>query len=259
MAEEPLRHFSRIRRSRWSQVLRSALFNLIMIGSVPVYAPLALLTFPFPPLVRYRFISLWGRFHTWLVGALCGLRFQVEGCEHLPADRTAIILAKHQSTWETFAFQGIFPPQVWVLKHELLWVPLFGWALKLLDPIAIDRGSGRKAVQQIIEQGRQRLDSGRWVVVFPEGTRVAPGHQRRFGIGGAVLAAATGHPVVPVAHDAGHYWPRRGFLKKRGTIQVVIGPAIESRDKTAEEINRAAETWMQDTMARLEARHAQRS
>jgi len=228
-----------------------------MIGTVPFYAPLALLTFPFPALTRYRFISLWGRFQTWLVGALCGLKYHVEGREHLPG-RTAIILAKHQSTWETFAFQQIFPPQVWVLKHELLWVPLFGWALKMLDPIAIDRGSGRKAVQQIIDQGRQRLESGRWVVVFPEGTRVAPGHHRRFGIGGAVLAAETGHPVVPVAHDAGHYWPRRGFLKKPGTIRVVIGPAIDSRGKTAEEINRQAEAWMTETMASLEARHAAR-
>jgi len=258
MAEQPLLRVPHPRHPWRSRALRSALFNFIMVGSVLLYAPLALLTFPFPTLVRYRFISLWGRFHTWLVGVLCGLRYHVEGREHLP-HRTAIILAKHQSTWETFAFQEIFPPQVWVLKHELLWVPLFGWALKLLDPIAIDRGSGRKAVQQIIEQGRQRLESGRWVVVFPEGTRVAPGHHRRFGIGGAVLAAETGHPVVPVAHDAGHYWPRRGFLKRPGTIQVVIGPAIDSRGRSAEEINRAAETWMQETMARLESRHTRHS
>jgi len=240
------------------QALRSALYNLIMVGSVLIYAPLSLLSFPFPPLARYRFISLWGQFMTWLAGSLCGLRYHVEGREHLPK-RTAIILAKHQSTWETFAFQGLFPPQVWVLKHELLWVPLFGWALKLLDPIAIDRGSGRKAVQQIIDQGRQRLESGRWVVVFPEGTRVAPGHQRRFGIGGSVLAAETGHPVVPVAHDAGHYWPRRGFIKKPGTIRVVIGPAIDSRGKTADQINAEAEAWMKETMAGLEHRHAARS
>jgi 1-acyl-sn-glycerol-3-phosphate acyltransferase len=235
------------------QALRSLLFNAVMFSSVLIYAPLALLTFPLPPLARYRLISLWGRFHTWLAGALCGLRYHVEGREHLPR-QTAIILAKHQSTWETFAFQQIFPPQVWVLKRELLWVPLFGWALALLQPIAINRGAGRKAVQQIIDQGRQRLDSGRWVVVFPEGTRVAPGHQRRFGIGGAALAAGTGHPVVPVAHNAGHYWPRRGFLKKPGTIRVVIGAPIDSRGKSAEEINRLVETWMHDTMARIEGR-----
>ena len=236
-----------------SQVLRSLLFNVVMFSTVTVFAPLSLLTWPLPPLVRYRFISQWARFHIWLLKALCGLDYRVEGHEHLPRDRSAVVLAKHQSSWETLAFQQILPPQVWVLKHELLWVPFFGWGLALLDPIAIDRGAGRKAVQQIIEQGRQRLESGRWVVVFPEGTRMTAGHQRRFGIGGAALAAGTGYPVVPVAHNAGQFWPRRGFLKKPGTIHVVIGPAIDSRGKTPEEINRLAETWIHATMARLEA------
>ena len=235
------------------QLLRSLLFNAVMFGTVTFYALLSLLTWPFPPLVRYRFISQWARFHIWLLGALCGLRYRVEGREHLPRDQTAVVLAKHQSSWETLAFQQIFPPQVWVLKRELLWVPFFGWGLAMLDPIAIDRGAGRKAVQQIIEQGRQRLESGRWVVVFPEGTRIAAGQRRRFGIGGAALAAGTGHPVVPVAHNAGHFWPRRGFLKKTGAIHVVIGPVIDSHGKTAEQINQLAETWINQTMARLEA------
>jgi len=234
------------------QALRSLLFNLVMFSSVLVYAPLSLLTFPLPPLVRYRFISRWARFHVWLLGSLCGLRYRVEGREHLPHHSTAIILAKHQSSWETLAFQEIFPPQVWVLKRELLWLPFFGWALALLDPIAIDRGAGRRAVKQIVDQGRQRLQTGRWVVVFPEGTRMSPGQHRRFGIGGAALAAESGYPVVPVAHDAGHYWPRRGFLKTPGTIRVLIGPVIDSRGKSAEEINRLAEAWVSDAMAQLE-------
>jgi 1-acyl-sn-glycerol-3-phosphate acyltransferase len=237
------------------QALRSLLFNLVMFSSVLIYAPLSLFTFPLPALVRYRFISQWARFHIWLLGALCGLRYEVVGRERLPRDTTAIILAKHQSSWETLAFQQIFPPQVWVLKHELLWLPFFGWALALLDPIAIDRGAGRRAVKQIVDQGTQRLQSGRWVVVFPEGTRMSPGQHRRFGIGGAALAAESGFPVVPVAHDAGHYWPRRGFLKKPGTVRVMIGPAIDSHGKTAEEINRVAEAWVSDAMAQLEQRH----
>jgi len=237
------------------QALRSLLFNAVMFGSVTIYALLSLLTWPFPPLARYRFISQWARFHIWLLGSLCGLRYRVEGREHLPRDRTAVVLAKHQSSWETLAFQQIFPPQVWVLKRELLLVPFFGWGLALLDPIAIDRGAGRKAVQQIIEQGRQRLESGRWVVVFPEGTRVAAGHQRRFGIGGAALAAGTGYPVVPVAHDAGYYWPRRGFRKRAGTIRVVIGPLIDSHGKTAEQVNREAEDWITRTMHELDRAH----
>jgi len=233
------------------QALRSLLFNAIMFSSVLIYAVLAIFTFPFAPIARYRFISQWARFQIWVLGVLCGLHYRVEGREHLP-DTTAIVLAKHQSSWETLAFQQIFPPQVWVLKHELLWLPFFGWGLAMLQPIAIDRGAGRRAVQQIIDQGRERLETGRWVVVFPEGTRVAPGHQRRFGVGGAALAAATGHPVVPVAHNAGHYWPRRGFLKKPGTIRVVIGPPIDSRGRTPEEINRLVEAWITETMARIE-------
>jgi len=254
MAEKLLLRFPHFRHPWRSAALRSLLFHAVMTFSVLIYAPLSLLTWPFPQSTRYLFISQWARFHIWLLAPLCGLRFQVEGREHLPQDRTAIILAKHQSTWETFAFQQIFPPQVWVLKRELLWMPFFGWALALLQPIAIDRSAGRKAIQQIIEQGRQRLETGRWVVVFPEGTRIAPGQQRRFGIGGAVLAAETGYPVVPVAHNAGSYWPRRGYLKP-GTVSVVIGPVIESHGRSAEEINRLAEEWIANTMARLEPHH----
>src|SRR4030066_1308790 len=142
------------------QALRSRLFNAVMFSTVTVYASLSLLPWPFPPLVRYRFISQWARFHIWLLKVLCGLRYRVEGREHLPHGRTAVVLATHQSSWETLAFQQIFPPQGWVLKRELLLVPFFGWGLALLDPIAIDRGAGRKSVQQIIEQGREGLRGG---------------------------------------------------------------------------------------------------
>jgi len=143
-----------------------------------------------------------------------------------------------------------------VLKRELLWIPLFGWALALLRPIAIDRVAGRVAIEQVIEQGRERLQSGIWVVVFPEGTRVAPGTRRRYGIGGAALAAAGGYPVVPVAHNAGSFWPRRGFLKRPGMIRVVIGPVIDPRGKTAEDIRRQAEEWIENTMAGLEEKQS---
>ncbi len=224
-----------------------------MFVTVALYAPLAILTFPLAPLARYDIIRQWARFMIWLLAWLCGLRYRVEGREHLPK-LPAIIISKHQSSWETLAYQQIFPPHVWVLKRELLWVPFFGWGLAMTQPIAIDRGSGRQAVEQIIGQGRQRLETGRWVVVFPEGTRVAPGQRRRFGLGGAVLASATGYPVVPVAHNAGSFWPRRGFIKKPGTIRVVIGPVIETRGKTPEQINRETQAWIEHEMQRLEAR-----
>jgi 1-acyl-sn-glycerol-3-phosphate acyltransferase len=234
-------------------LLRSALFNLVLWLSAVLYAPLCLLTFPFPFRWRYRFISQWARFQLWQAKVLCRLDYRVEGREHLPTG-PAVVLAKHQSTWETLAFQRIFPPQIWVLKRDLLWVPFFGWGLALLAPIAINRRSAHRAMTQIIEQGRARLQAGTWVVIFPEGTRVAPGHRRRYGIGGAALAAASGYPVVPVAHNAGRYWPRRGFQKKSGTIRVVIGPAIHTHGKSAEEINRAAEEWIEDKMAEIEVR-----
>lgn len=233
------------------QHLRSAAFNLVMWLSVLVYAPLALLTFPLPYAQRYRFISQWARFHIWLLRVLCGLDYRVTGREHLPSG-AAIVLAKHQSTWETLAFQSIFPPQTWVLKRELIWVPLFGWALALLKPIAINRAAGRRAVEQVVEQGRARLDAGIWVTVFPEGTRVPPGTRKRWGIGGALLAAETGYPAVPVAHNAGLYWPRRGFLKRPGTIEVVIGPVIESRGRRAEDILKTAQEWVERTTSSLE-------
>ena len=221
--------------------------------SVTVYAPLSLLTVMLPFPRRYRLISQWARWQVFMLKHLCGLGYRVEGREHLPAG-AAVILAKHQSAWETIAFQQIFPPQTWVLKRELLWIPLFGWALALLRPIAIDRGAGRRAIEQVIAQGRERLQSGIWVVVFPEGTRVAPGTRRRYGIGGAALAAASGYPVVPVAHNAGSYWPRRGFLKKPGTVRVVIGPVIDPRGKKAEEIIRQVEEWIENKMVELESR-----
>ena len=218
--------------------------------SIVIYAPLALLTFPLSFHLRYQVIRYWGWCQIRLLKILCRLEYRVEGREHLPAG-AAILMAKHQSAWETIAFQEIFPPQTWVLKRELMWVPLFGWALAMLRPIAIDRGSGRQAIEQVVAQGRERLQSGIWVVVFPEGTRVAPGKKRRYGIGGAVLAAETGYPIVPVAHNAGSFWPRRGFLKHPGVIQVVIGPAIDSHGKSAEEIRQLTEEWIEQTMTRL--------
>lgn len=234
-------------------LLRSALFNVVMWLSVAIYAPLALLTTPFPFAWRYRFITQWGRFHVWLARRLLGIGYHVEGRNHLPQS-PAIVLSKHQSAWETLAFQEIFPPFVFILKRELLWIPLFGWGLALLKPIAIDRDAGRRALDQVVSQGRARLEQGIWVVVFPEGTRVAPGHRRRYKSGGAALAAETGYPVVPVAHNAGVFWPKRSFIKKPGTIRVVIGPPIPTKGKSADEVLDQAEEWIEQTMARLEGR-----
>lgn len=228
-------------------VTRSLLFLVGQVTSTLVFAPLSLLTFALPYHMRYRFITQWSRFNLWWLKITCGVHSTVTGREHIP-DGNAIILCKHQSAWETLALTRIFPPQVWVIKRELLRIPFFGWGLAMLEPIAIDRKSGRKAVRQLVEQGCRRLEQGRWVVVFPEGTRVAPGQRKRYGIGGGVLAEQSGYPVVPVAHNAGEHWPRRGFLKYPGTIRVVIGPPIETRGRSPEQITAAAEAWIEATV-----------
>jgi len=225
--------------------LRSLLFVLGMWSSTLIIAPLAVLTLPFPFATRYAFITQWARFNLWWLQITCSLRYQVYGRENIPSGN-AIVFCKHQSAWETLALQNIFPPQVWLLKRELLWVPFFGWGLAMLEPIAIDRRAGRKAVEQLVRQGAERLADGRWVVIFPEGTRVAPGHTGRYGIGGAALAASSGYPVVPVAHNAGEFWPRRGFIKRPGTITVVVGPAIDPRGKDAETIKEEAKFWIEN-------------
>ena len=233
-------------------VLRSLLFALLLVVTVPPFALLGLATFPLPPLVRYRFISLWSRLALGGAKWICGIRYEVRGLEHAPAP-PYIVLAKHQSAWETLAFQAILPPQVWVLKRELLRVPLFGWGLAMLSPIAIDRSAGRRALRQMLEQGRDRLAKGFCIVIFPEGTRVAPGERRPYHAGGAWLASQTGVPVLPVAHNAGRLWPRKAFVKRPGLVTVSIGEPIAPQSLTPAQIIARAEEWIEGEMERLDA------
>lgn len=230
---------------------RSLAFSLGQLISTPIFGIGGLCIFFLPFSQRYRFLTQWGRFNLWWLKKTCRLSFRVQGKEHIPPG-PAVVLCKHQSAWETIALQRIFPPQVWVLKQNLLWIPFFGWGLALLEPIAINRKTWRKALEQIILQGRQRLTAGRWVVIFPEGTRVPPGTMRRFGIGGAALAQATGYPVVPVAHNAGYYWPRYGFIKYPGVIDIVVGPSIDTQAKTAVQVNQAAYHWIKEAMEEID-------
>jgi 1-acyl-sn-glycerol-3-phosphate acyltransferase len=230
--------------------VRSSLFVLALVLITPPYALLALATLPLPRMARYRIISGWSRLVIILAKLILRIQWRVEGREHLP-QRPAVILAKHQSAWETMAFQLIFPPQVHVLKRELLWIPFFGWGLALMSPIAIDRKRGLAALRALSKKGAQRLGQGFWVVVFPEGTRVAPGERRAYQPGGAWLAAASGAPVVPVAHNAGLLWPRYAFLKHPGTVTVRIGPAIDPAGRDPATINRLAESWIEEQQKAL--------
>jgi 1-acyl-sn-glycerol-3-phosphate acyltransferase len=230
--------------------LRSSLFAAGLVLITPPYAALALATFPLPRMLRYRIISGWSRLVILLARAILGIDCRVEGRENLP-QRPSVILAKHQSAWETLAFQQIFPPQVHVLKRELLWIPFFGWGLALMSPIAIDRSRGVAALRSIARRGRERLAQGFWSGVFPEGTRVAPGERRAYQLGGAWLAAASGAPIVPVAHNAGRVWPRNAFVKRPGTVTVRIGPPIEAANRDAKTLNALAESWIEEQQKAL--------
>lgn len=231
--------------------LRSAVFFAQMtIALVCVFAPLVLISFPFSFKVRYAFGSGWAKWVIFSLGWICGLKYQVSGRENI-TDKNAIIFCKHQSAWETFALQAIFPPQCWVLKKELLRIPFFGWALALLDPIAIDRSRKSQSFKQIISQGTDRLKTGRWVVIFPEGTRTAPGEKQPYLPGGAMLAEKSGYPIIPVAHNAGYFWGRRGFMKYPGTIQVRIGPAMYCQGMKTRDINDRASAWIESQMEQI--------
>ncbi len=234
------------------QAVRSALFVLLHIITAIIFAVLGVLVLPFPFSIRYRVISQWAILNLWLLKHICGVHYDVIGREHIP-EQACVILCKHQSSWETLALQAIFPPQVWVLKRELLWIPFFGWGLAALKPIAIDRSAGRKALQQVITQGIARLKQNLWVVVFPEGTRMPTGEMGRFGIGGARLAVESGRPIVPIAHNAGKAWPKHGFIKQPGVITLIIGEPINVIDKSASLVNNEAYDWITTQMTVLDA------
>ena len=231
--------------------LRSSLFFIGQLITAPVFTLIALLAWPVNPILRNQLISGWARSMIWWLRVTCNVRHEITGMENIP-DKPCIILAKHQSTWETFAFQAIFPTQVYVLKRELLWIPIFGWGLAMTSPIAINRASGREALKQLVSKGQARLAQGLWVVIFPEGTRRRPHQQGKYHIGGAWLACQTKTPVLPVAHNAGHCWPK-GFIKQAGVIKLHIGPAIATADLKADALNLKVEQWIEAQMQVINA------
>lgn len=185
-----------------------------------------------------------------MLRTICGLHYRVIGQENIP-DCPSIILSKHQSAWETLALQQIFPPQVWVLKKELLRIPFFGWGLAMTNPIAIDRSAGKAALEQIVEQGRERLRQKFWIVVFPEGTRVPPGSKGKYRIGGAWLAAHTGASIVPVAHNAGEFWGKNSFVKNPGVITVSVGKPINPDGIEPAVLIAQVEAWIEAETQRI--------
>ena len=202
---------------------------------------------PFPR--RFALARAYAALVLWVLKWSCGLDYRVEGAA-LP-EGCHVALWKHSSSWETMAMMVVFPRQVWVLKRELLRVPVLGLALRQLHSIAIDRKAGHSAVSQVVEQGKARLAEEDWVIIFPEGTRMRAGETRRYGVSGAVLASETGKLIVPVAHNAGFYWPRRGLIKKPGTVRVVIGAPVPTAGRDVRELNAEIQDWIERTVAAI--------
>lgn len=231
--------------------IRSLLFSVIMSTSVMFYSFICLMALPLPFRYRFTIVAAFTTSMLWVLKVTCHVKYEIKGLENIPKDRVGVVLCKHQSTWETFLMPMLFHGAAIILKRELLWVPFFGWGLAVVDPIAINRSDKSSAMEQIITKGKKCLDGGRWVVMFPEGTRIAYGKVGNYRAGGARLAVATHYPVLPIAHNAGRYWPKRGLLKKPGTITVVIGPLMETTGKTPEEITAAAKEWIEGTIKTL--------
>ena len=228
----------------------SLIFTVCLFLSVIVYGIAAVLVGPLPGRLTYRVAIAWAGSVLCLLKILCRLDYVVEGAEHLESD-VCVVLLKHSSSWETIAQLKIFPRQTWVIKRELLWAPILGWVLSVLRPIAIDRKAGRAAVERVIVQGQERLEQGYWVMIFPEGTRVAAGQVKRYGLSGALLAIASGRPVIPVAHNAGEFWPRRGWRKRPGTIRLVIGAPIQTVGRNPRDLTNEVQQWIESTVTAM--------
>lgn len=233
-------------------LFRSIVFQVVLVLVTGAFSSaIALLGQKVPLRVIGGLGRRWGYTNLWALERLCGLKYRITGWENIPS-ANVIVMCKHQSAWETIALRAFLPvEQTWVLKKELLRVPVLGPALRQFKPVAIDRSAGRKALKQLVNEGQDLLSSGRWLVVFPEGTRVPPGEKGSYNVGGALLAERSGYPILPIAHNAGVFWGRRSIRKYSGTIDVVIGPMIETRNKTAQEINKEVEEWIEVTVAGL--------
>lgn len=230
--------------SKINLFMRSLVLFIYSLFSIVIHSICVFLLWPYRNNVIRHFLTN----YLYMLKVICHLDYKLFGAENIRKDRNGVILSKHQSTWETFYLPVLFHDPAIILKKEILWLPFFGWGLAASKPIAIDRNKKRSAMQQIITQGRKYLEQGRWILIFPEGTRMPTGKVGNYKAGGARLAVETGYPVLPIAHNAGLYWPKRKFIKRPGTIHVVIGPLIETTGRTADEVLELAKEWIENTM-----------
>jgi 1-acyl-sn-glycerol-3-phosphate acyltransferase len=237
-------------RSAPVQLVGSVFFTGFWFAWTFLYAiPFVIVCLFLPFRRRFALARAYAATVLWVLKWSCGLTYRVEG-EALPQG-CHVAFWKHSSSWETMAMMVVFPRQVWVLKRELIWIPVVGLAVRQLHAIAIDRKAGHSAVAQVVEQGKDRLGEGDWVMIFPEGTRMPAGETRRYGVSGTLLAGETGRLIVPVAHNAGFYWPRRGLMKRPGTVRVVIGPPVAPGERDARQVNQEIQEWVERTVAGL--------
>ncbi len=233
-------------------ILRSLVFQFYFFATVCVASLMIFLLWPFPFRWRCAIARAWGQSMLYVGRLVCGLDYVIEGVENIPAV-PSVIMIKHSTVFETYAQLAIFPPQAWVVKRELRWVPIFGWGFAAMQPIAINRSARRTAVRQVIAQGRERLDRGIWITIFPEGTRVPPGQTKKYGVSGTALAREAQCPIVPVAHNAGDFWPRRGLKKKPGLIRFCIGPPIDAAGGPPKETILIVQDWIETRMRAISA------
>ena len=230
------------------RLLRSFIFTIVSFGSVLLAAALLVLTFWAPQRFHSGLGLTWGSFAVWIARPICGIRVEIEGRENIP-DEPCVVMLKHTSTFETYWHVTLFPKTVWVLKKEMMSVPLIGWAISLaLNPIAMDRSSGASAVKQVIRQGTERLAAGTWVSVFPEGTRMPPGETRTYGIRGAALAREAHVKILPVAHNADDFWGKVSSVKSTGVLRVRVGPLIDAANQPPKETNLIVQKWIETQM-----------
>ncbi|EKD70334.1 MAG: hypothetical protein ACD_46C00566G0002 [uncultured bacterium] len=241
----------KIHYSKMNLFFRSLIFSIYSLSTIFLYSFIVAATFPLSLRYRYMVIRLYLRAYIFVLKKICHIDYVVEGLENIPSDKAGVVMSKHQSTWETFFLPLIFNDPAVITKRELMWIPFFGWALAISKPISINRREKASAMQQVITKGKKYLAEGRWVLLFPEGTRTSYGHVGHYRLGGARLAVAADSFIIPVAHDAGRVWPRRKFIKYPGTVHVVVGPAIHTTGRTPEEVLQLTKNWIETTMLRL--------
>lgn len=239
--------------SKLSIIFRSSLFSLFMITTIVIYSFICILASMLPLHYRHAIVRSWCKMNLAALKFLCHIDYQIQGLENIPSNQSVVVLSNHQSAWETFFLPTLFHGAAIILKRELLWIPFFGWGLASLSPIAINRRDTSSAMQQVLQQGKKYLAAGRSILVFPEGTRIPAGKIGKYRLGGARLAIAAEHPIIPVAHNAGRFWPKRTFIKKPGTICIAIGPSIKVKNRTPEEVTQEVKQWIETMMNEIDA------